>query len=145
MTPSHQRARPPDSALRLAGGEISSDRNEIVFIQIGDNLNHERAPRSGAISVFDIVELPNDVARRATRDTRYGSETFQIGSMAQPTWNCLVPSPFTTRVSPFATLPTGAYAVNVARESYNPNSSRLSGTSTMRFPIDSLAPSSAAA
>jgi hypothetical protein len=57
------------------------ERHEIVRVQISHNPTHQRTLRPGALAVFQIVELPSDIAGRATGDTRDGAKALEYSTM----------------------------------------------------------------
>src|SRR5262249_15563814 len=50
--------------------------------QVGDDRFHEVGPHALSRALLHVVQLAHGVARRPSGDSGYGSETFQISTMA---------------------------------------------------------------
>jgi len=118
-------------------------RGEHEHVFDGEVLNrglHQLRFRPGPRAVLEVVELPDRVARRAPRNSRYRAEAIQIRTVTARALDGLAAPPVAARARPFSILPTGTYAVNRTRESRLTNRPTSSGTSTMRWPSDSFSP-----
>jgi hypothetical protein len=72
-------------ASRVQRRNISGECHQIFLIQIGNNSDHEQTPDPSALSMLEIIKLPDDATRRAAGNAWNWAETSEIGAMTDAT------------------------------------------------------------
>src|SRR5205814_5739095 len=80
-------------------------RKQVLLVEIGHDLGHQRAPFSCSRAVLEIIELPEHVAWRTTGDARQRSKPFQVGAVAQRALDCFARPTFHYQLRAFGEAP----------------------------------------
>lgn len=70
-------------------GEVCSERNHVVLSELLNSGFHQGAANSRPCALLEVVELADDIARRATSNPGYRANAFEVGAMADSAWDCL--------------------------------------------------------
>src|SRR2546423_1360047 len=94
-----------DARSRIARCEVRYNRKQVLLVEIGHDLGHQRAPFSCSRAVLEIIELPEHVAWRTTGDARQRSKPFQVGAVAQRALDCFARPTFHYQLLAFGEAP----------------------------------------
>src|SRR5215467_2502628 len=72
-----------DFRSRIARCEVGYNRQKVLLVESGYNLDHQRAPFSRSGAVPEVIELSEHVARRTTSNVWQRSKPSQVRAMAK--------------------------------------------------------------
>src|SRR5260221_2755813 len=75
--------------LRLERTQVRGDRHHVFDTQLGDHRFHQLREGAGAIAVLHVVQLANDVDRRASGDARQLAQSLERWAVADRAGNGL--------------------------------------------------------
>src|SRR5579871_5631338 len=77
-----RRGSTPAEALRLARRRVGGEVDDVVGVELGDDLLHQRDPGAGASAALDVHQLAAEVHRVAARERGHLTQTMEALAVA---------------------------------------------------------------